>query len=199
MVASSYLSYGGVLSVVRADDDDLKNAFVGAASSIKIRSVDDYTNNGYDESTITGVTVAARNPGSWGNDVKVAIVDNAADQILVVGSGHTAVVGMGISMAVPSATYQISAGSTSVLDGFYKGIVTEADIDSQISVKFISHVSAAGTETAKDYEPLVTFSFPGTGTLTLRQVGDGSIVGTESVTAQKDWYCLLYTSPSPRD
>ena len=188
MVASSYLSYGGVLSVVRADDDDLKNAFVGAASSIKIRSVDDYTNNGYDESTITGVTVAARNPGSWGNDVKVAIVDNAADQILVVGASHTAVVGMGISMAVPSATYQISAGSTSVLDGFYKGIVTEADIDSQISVKFISHVSAAGTETAKDYEPLGTFSFPGTGTLTLRQVGDGSIIGTESVTAQKDWY-----------
>ena len=84
MVASSYLSYGGVLSVVRADDDDLKNAFVGAASSIKIRSVDDYTNNGYDESTITGVTVAARNPGSWGNDVKVAIVDNVADHILVV-------------------------------------------------------------------------------------------------------------------
>ena len=79
-------------------------------------------------------------------------------------------------MAVPSATYQISAGSTSVLDGFYKGIVTEADIDSQISVKFISHVSAAGTETAKDYEPLGTFSFPGTGTLTLRQVGDGSMV-----------------------
>ena len=62
MVASSYLSYGGVLSVVRADDDDLKNAFVGAATTgIKIRSVDDYTNNGYDESTITGVTVAARN------------------------------------------------------------------------------------------------------------------------------------------
>ena len=95
---------------------------------------------------------------------------------------------MGISMAVPSATYQISAGSTSVLDGFYKGIVTEADIDGQISVKFTSHVSAAGTETAKDYEPLGTFSFPGTGTLTLRQVGDGSVVGTESVTAQKDWY-----------
>ena len=153
-----------------------------------IRSVDDYTNNGYDENTITDVVVAARNPGSWGNDVKVCIIDNVADQILTVGSSHTAVVGMGISMAVPSATYQISAGSTSVLDGFYKGIVTEADIDGQISVKFISHVSAAGTETAKDYEPLGTFSFPGTGTLTLRQVGDGSLVGTESVTAQKDWY-----------
>jgi len=189
MVASSYLSYGGVLSVVRADDDDLKNAYAGVSTTgIKIRSVDDYTNNGYDESTITGVTIAARNPGSWGNDVKVCIIDNVADQILTVGASHTAVVGMGISMAVPSATYQISAGSTSVLDGFYKGIVTEADIDGQISVKFTSHVSAAGTETAKDYEPLGTFSFPGTGTLSLLQVGTGTVVGTESVTAQKDWY-----------
>ena len=189
MVASSYLSYGGVLSVVRADDDDLKNAFAGVTTtSIKIRSVEDYTNNGYDENIITDVVVAARNPGSWGNDVKVCIIDNVADQILTVGSGHTAVVGMGISMPVPSATYQIGAGSTTTLDGFYKGIVTEADIDGQISVKFISHVSAAGTETAKDYEPLGTFSFPGTGTLSLLQVGTGTIVGTESVTAQKDWY-----------
>ena len=188
MVASSYLSYGGVLSVVRADDASLANAKVGAASSIKINSLDDYNNNGYDENTITNITVAARNPGSWANDLRVAIVDNAADQVLTVGASHTAVVGMGISMAVPSATYQISAGSTSVLDGFYKGIVTETDISGQISVKFISHVSAAGIETAKDYEPLGTFSFPGTGTLTLRQVGDGSIIGTESVSAQKDWY-----------
>ena len=189
MVASSYLSYGGVLSVVRADDDDLKNAFAGVTtSSIKIRSVEDYTNNGYDENTITDVVVAARNPGSWGNDVKVCIIDKVADQILTVGAGHSAEVGYGISMAVPSATYQIGAGSTSVLDGFYKGIVTEADIDSQISVKFTSHVSAAGTETAKDYEPLGTFSFPGTGTLTLRQVGTGTAIGTESVSAQKDWY-----------
>ena len=188
MVASSYLSYGGVLSVVRADDASLANAKVGTATSIKINSLDDYNNNGYDENTITNITVAARNPGSWANDLRVAIVDNAADQVLTVGASHTAVVGMGISMAVPSATYQISAGSTSVLDGFYKGIVTETDISGQISVKFISHVSAAGIETAKDYEPLGTFSFPGTGTLTLRQVGDGSIVGTESVSAQKDWY-----------
>ena len=61
MVASSYLSYGGVLSVVRADDEDLKNAFVGAASSIKIRSVDDYTNNGYDENTIQKLSSLGHN------------------------------------------------------------------------------------------------------------------------------------------
>ena len=32
--------------------------------------------------TIVNVTVAARNPGSWANDIKVAIIDSKADQIL---------------------------------------------------------------------------------------------------------------------
>ena len=38
MVASSYLAYGGNLRVVRADDVELTNSFVGSASSIKIKS-----------------------------------------------------------------------------------------------------------------------------------------------------------------
>jgi hypothetical protein len=82
MVASSYLSYGGSLQVVRADDTNTKNAFVGTASSVKIKSLDNYEELGYDENTITGVTVAARNPGSWANGIKVAIIDSKADQIL---------------------------------------------------------------------------------------------------------------------
>ena len=36
LVASSFLAYGGSLQVVRSDDDDLTNAFVGAATSIKV-------------------------------------------------------------------------------------------------------------------------------------------------------------------
>ena len=35
LVASSYLAYGGSLRVVRADDNELVNAFVGAATSIE--------------------------------------------------------------------------------------------------------------------------------------------------------------------
>ena len=34
LTASSYLSYGGVLRVVRSNDSGLKNAFVGMASSV---------------------------------------------------------------------------------------------------------------------------------------------------------------------
>lgn len=86
LVASSYLAYGGSLQVVRADDIDLKNAAVGSAvtsiSHVKIKSYEDYVNLGYDENLYTGVTFSARYPGSWGNGIKVAVIDSKADQIL---------------------------------------------------------------------------------------------------------------------
>ena len=48
LTASSYLSYGGILSVVRAENGNLKNAGVDASgdplTSTIINSVDDYTN-----------------------------------------------------------------------------------------------------------------------------------------------------------
>ena len=81
LVASSYLAYGGTLQVVRADDHDtltgvgLTNAFVGTASSIRIKSGTHYNQLGYDENTIAGVTVVAKNPGTWANGIKVAIID----------------------------------------------------------------------------------------------------------------------------
>ena len=49
MSASSYLSYGGVLKVVRTDDDNLKNANAGvgiaSTTTLKIKNYDDYINN----------------------------------------------------------------------------------------------------------------------------------------------------------
>ena len=81
--ASSYLAYGGALRVVRANDTDLRNGFVGTASSVKIDSLDHYNALGYNENTLANVVVSARNPGSWSNGIKVAIIDSKADQILV--------------------------------------------------------------------------------------------------------------------
>ena len=69
MVASSYLAYGGQLSVVRAADANLNNA-TDDAGTVVINSVDDYINKGYDESTLAGTVVASRNPGSWANGLK---------------------------------------------------------------------------------------------------------------------------------
>ena len=71
MVGSSYLAYGGVLSVIRADDTELKNAAGGGTStSVKIKSTDHYKELGYDENTFDGVVVAAKNPGTWANGLR---------------------------------------------------------------------------------------------------------------------------------
>ena len=189
MVAQSYLAYGGVMRVVRAGDVDLTNAYVGAANSIRIDSTEDYNNKGYDTSTITGVTFAARNPGSWGNGLKVALIDSKADQVLTVGVS-TLTVGVGVTQMVPANTVVAGVGGTSVLDGYFKGIVTGVS-GANIEVKFIAHVSAAGVETSKDYQPggAYQFSTDGTGGLLSYEVtsnaGGGS---TTTVSGASDWF-----------
>jgi len=189
MVAQSYLAYGGVMRVVRAGDVDLTNAFVGAANSIRIDSTEDYNNKGYDTSTITGVTFAARNPGSWGNGLKVALIDSKADQVLTVGIS-TLTVGVGVTQAVPANTVVAGVGGTSVLDGYFKGIVTGVT-GADIEVKFVAHVSAAGVETSKDYQPggAYQFSTDATGGLLSYEVASNAGGGsTTTVSGVSDWF-----------
>jgi hypothetical protein len=189
MVASSYLAYGGSLRVVRSDDTDLKNGFAGAASSIKIKSLDDYNNLGYDENTITDVTVAARNPGSWSNGVKVALIDAKADQILVGVSTSAGLpniaVGYGVTQAISSTLP--GAGTTSTLDGYLKGVITQIS-GTNAYVKVLSHVSAAGTETAVDYQPSGVYAFASSGSVAIHTAGQSVAAGSTSYTAQQDWF-----------
>jgi hypothetical protein len=121
LTASSYLSYGGSLQVIRSDDADLKNGFAGAASSIKIKSLDDYNALGYDENTITNVTVAARNPGSWSNGIQVALIDARADQIIGINTGTTTFSSVTTSSCVVGITTTILTGvtTTSIAVGQY--------------------------------------------------------------------------------
>ena len=189
MVASSYLAYGGNMRVVRSDDDDLKNGFVGTASSIKIKSLEHYNQLGYDENTITGVTFAARNPGSWSNGIKIGIIDAKADQILSGVSTNAALdtiaVGFGVTQAI-SATLP-GAGSTTTLDGHLKGIITQVS-GTDIYVKVLSHVSAAGTETSVDYQPAGVYAFSGSGSVAIHTNGNSVATGTTAYTSQKDWF-----------
>ena len=189
MVASSYLAYGGNMRVVRADDDDLKNGFVGTASSIKIKSLEHYNQLGYNENTITNVTFAARNPGSWSNGVKVAIIDSKADQILTGVSTNanlpTIQVGYGVTQAI-SATLP-GSGSTTTLDGHLKGVITAID-GTSISVKVLAHVSAAGTVTEVDYQPSGVYAFSSTGSAAIHTTGQTTAVGSTSYTSQQDWF-----------
>jgi phage tail sheath protein FI len=185
MVASSYLAYGGRMLISRADDAGLKNAFVGTASSIKIKSDEHYNQLGYDENTITNVTVAAKNPGSWANDVRVAIIDAKADQILGITTTNL-VVGYGVTQAVPANTVLAGAGTTSVLDGYFKGIITEIGVGN-ISTKILNHVSVAGTVTVVDYQPGGIYTFGTTGNLTVRNSSSAGIA-TSAVSSPLDWF-----------
>ena len=188
MVASSYLAYGGPLRVVRADDDDLKNAFSGTAGSIKIKSTEHYNDLGYDGSTITGVTVVARNPGSWANNLKVAIIDDLADQVLTFGTLPTNIqVGFGITQAIPADTVLAGSGTTSILSGYFKGIITEVDTTlKKASVKILESVTEAGVSTEVSYQPNGIYKFGNT--VATVHNNSGVATGTGSPSSNVDWF-----------
>ena len=247
----------------------IRDRFVGAGNSVRIKSTEHYEQLGYDENTITNVTVAARNPGSWANDIKVAIIDSRADQILsgisttsletftttisaggtigatstdiigintsginvndavkaidgVIGagvsvasigigtvtldtsslntvssnqtfefgsrgtSGINLTIGDGVKVDVPANAVVAGSGSTSVLTGTFRGIISEIGVD-QIGVKFVGHVSTGNTFTAVDYTQNGVYAFPESGTATITAPA-GSELGSAAYTREQDWF-----------
>jgi len=154
MSCSSFLSYGGVMKVVRTAGSTLNNANagVGAASTtaIRIDNYDDYINNHEDA---TNYTYAAKNPGSWGNGLKVCFIDDAADQIIGINTTDPGALGATIGFGVTTSLSNLviaGAASTSTFTGVLKGIITGVTTDatngnSSIEVKIVSRVSTAGT------------------------------------------------------
>ena len=160
MTASSFLSYGGVIKVVRTSGTGLNNgnAGVGIASTtvLAIENKDNYEGNW---KTATNFTYAAKNPGSWSNTMKVCYIDNLADQTIGITTESLTtaggIIGYGITTSIDGVVLP-GAGSTSEFKGYLKGIITGVSTDavtkaSTIDVKITSRVSYAGTETAIDY------------------------------------------------
>jgi len=199
MSASSYLSYGGVLKVVRTDGASLNNANAGAGvgtnTSLKIENLDDYEEN---HSETTDYTWASKNPGSWGNGLKVCIIDNQADQTLgITTTGISAsdnlnvTVGCAVTAAISGGEIA-GAGSTSTFTGYIEGIVTGiATVTSavhSIDVKVIKRVSSAGTVTEIDYQKGNALnSFTTDSTLSFFNSGISTAYSV-SPTTENDWY-----------
>jgi len=204
MSASSFLSYGGVLKVARVDGSNLVNAnairnssgiSTAGEPSLKIKNFDDYEANYADD--IANYIFAAKNPGSWSNNLKVCVIDDKADQILTVGSAFTSVasIGMGVTTTlanVPSA----GIGTTSVFNGYLKGIITGIGA-STIDVKINSLVSIADVETEVTYaqkSQLASFTAStGGGNLTVNLITSAGIATTSSTintgtSPIRDWY-----------
>jgi len=158
MSASSFLSYGGVLKVVRTDGAELKNANVirNAAgistvgvSTLKIKNFDDYEANHADG--IAEYIFAAKTPGSWANNLKICVIDDKADQIINVGSAVTSVTSVGYGITTPLLNVPSAGiGTTSIFNGYLKGIVTGIG-SSTLDVKVVSLVSSDGDEIEVTY------------------------------------------------
>jgi len=134
LTASSFLSYGGVLRVVRLDSTNLVNAHTPVSSpvTLKITSQEDFIDN---HQTDSNWIFAARDPGSWGNGLKVCTIDAAADYRVAIGTfgiqvGYAFTVGVGTN-------YATSNGTVAFFDGYVKGLVTKVNVNS-IDVKVVS-------------------------------------------------------------
>jgi hypothetical protein len=156
MSASTFLSYGGVLRVVRSDGTYLNNANsnrAGVSTTVKIKNFDDYSLNGYSDDTVTW-SFAAKNPGTWSNNLKVCMIDDKADQILGISTTNLGGLGINIGMGVTTSLTGMTipgTGSTATFSGYLKGIITGINTDatngnSTIDVKVISRVSSATTQ-----------------------------------------------------
>jgi len=158
MSASSFLSYGGVLKVVRTGGTTLNNANagVGAAytTALDIDNYDDYINNHTEDNNFT---FAAKNPGTWANNLKVCFIDDFADQTIGINTTNLATAGAAIGLGVTASVSGTLAGSgsTSTFRGYLKGIITGVSTSntgsSTIDVKIVSRVSSGNTETSIYY------------------------------------------------
>ena len=203
--ASNFLSYGGQLDVVRAGGGNIAgsqmvnaNAGVGFASTstLVIENYDDYNNN---EINATNFYWAAKNPGSWGENLKVCVIDNAADQrisgILTTKVGTNAggapaakniAVGYAVTQGLSGVNIGIGTTGSPGGNDYLKGIVTGVGV-SFVDVKVVSTV-IAGVETATTYQQNSQLEFK-TGTkigFSSAVLGDvGVATGTPATT---DWY-----------
>ena len=66
-----------------------------------------------------------------------------------------------LPQAVPANTIIAGAGTTSLLDGYFKGLVTEVG-NGEIGVKILQHVSSGSTVTSIDYQPNGKYRFSNT-------------------------------------
>ena len=175
MSASNFLSYGGVLKVVRTGDANHNNANAGvgiaSTTSLVINNYDDYTQNHKTDNTFT---YGAKNPGSWGNNLKVCTIDDFADQTIglstdsLVAAGAT--IGYGVTATLSGVTIP-GSGTTSTFNGFLKGIVVGLRTDStgsssEVDIRVVSRVETVGggsTETSITYQEGTSFAAFGTG------------------------------------
>ena len=198
MTASSYLSYGGVLKVARVAGTTLANSNAGAGSAAADMSGDNRIDN-YDDyqanfTSATDFNYAAKNPGQWADNLRVCVIDDAADQTIGINTTDAgaagAIIGYGVTATLTDVVIP-GAGSTSTYSGYIKGIITGVTTDSSgsstIDVKITSRVSGS-TETPITYQQSnEAASFEVSDTINF-VTNAGINTGSQAATTAVDWY-----------
>jgi hypothetical protein len=162
--ASSYLSYGGVLRVVRVDSaalDRLTSAHVGVSGTVTnltIKNKEDYLTNYADD---TDWYFAAKEPGSWANNLKVCMIDNAADQIITgINTQFSSIAGLATAFSISNVTIGVT---TSIITGInttgltLNTLIQTDDQANGVSRTLITNISSANGGT-------ITIATPSTNT-----------------------------------
>jgi len=185
--ASAYLSYGGILRVVRTDSSTsgaLNNAnsnSTGGNASLKIKSYEDYVNS---HTTDTTWTFAAKNPGSWANSLKVCAIDAAADQILSGISTSSVLVGYAITVGINTSLAGV--GTVTTENGYIKGIITGVG-NSAITVKIVNRYRNSTADFVDATYAANTINSISSGNVVIFNTSGVGIATTSSYTAS-DWY-----------
>ena len=136
--ASTYLSYGGVLRVVRADSASLVTANTDSITDLKIENAEDFENN---HSTDTTWSFAAKTPGRWGNNLKVCTIDAFADQTIA-GVGTTAQ-SVTTTTAVATKTGDIGI-TTTIITGITTTLISVGNEITNANVPGGTEITAIG-------------------------------------------------------
>ncbi len=199
MSASSFLTYGGVLKVVRTSGSNLRNATAvrnasgvsTAGIGVTIKNFDDYELN--HDSDSKDYVFAAKTPGTWANNLKVSVIDDKADQILQVTTSvaTSSVVGQGVTTAITNQTIP-GIGVTTVFNGYLKGIITGVGT-STLDVKIVSLVAAGTTvDIPVNYQQRNQAGSFLAGNTVIVTNSSGAAVTSHTLTEVSDWYDNQY-------
>ena len=137
--ASNYLSYGGVLRIVRADGDTILTANSENLSTLKIESAEDFDTSHANDTTWS---FAAKTPGSWANGVRICVIDDFADQIIT-GIATTAITAT-TDVAVGDVTGDIGIG-TDTITGISTALLSTGDKVTNSNIPTTGRITSIGS------------------------------------------------------
>ena len=140
-VASEFLNYGGRLAIVRAATSVLNATATGTGVLVR-------NNFDFEAGTGSSQTFVAKTAGSWGNLLKVVVVDRGYDQVLTFDKAPDVTPVLG-------STLTFASGKTALV-GLYNSVTREVTVNN-----VLGGLINAGDSITETEDPIATFTHDG--------------------------------------